>query len=73
MGAITSALNGQHDLFEESASPVSPLMQTLDRLNTRFGRGTVRLSSAGLTRQWEMRQERKSPAYTTDWDQLPGV
>ncbi|MCE2984849.1 MAG: DUF4113 domain-containing protein [Burkholderiales bacterium] len=48
-------------------------MQTLDRLNTRFGRGTVRLSSAGLTRQWEMRQERKSPAYTTDWDQLPGV
>lgn len=73
LGAITSALNGQHDLFEDSASPVSPLMQTLDRLNTRFGRGTVRLSSAGLTRQWEMRQERKSPAYTTDWDQLPGV
>lgn len=62
----------------EAADPVrdpggTGLMQTVDQLNDRFGRGTVRLAGSGLTQPWQNRQERLTPAYTTQWDQLPFV
>ncbi len=49
------------------------LMQALDAMNQRFGRGTVALASTGLAgdrREWSMKQERRTPGYTTDWDGL---
>jgi len=49
------------------------LMQALDAVNHRFGRNTLRIASAGLAgdqRQWSMKQERLTPGYTTDWDDL---
>jgi DNA polymerase V len=50
------------------------LMATLDRLNDRFGRGTVQLASAGVggdARCWTMKQQWRTPRYTTRWDDLP--
>jgi DNA polymerase V len=50
------------------------LMTSLDELNGRFGRGTVLLGSAGLSgekRAWSMKQERRTPAYTTCWEDIP--
>ncbi len=49
------------------------LMLVLDTLNQRFGRGAVKVSTQGAFRDWEMRQERKSPNYTTAWDEVPVV
>ena len=49
------------------------LMATLDGLNLRYGRGTVSMASAGLAgdrRAWSMKQERRTPAYTTDWNDI---
>lgn len=49
------------------------LMQAMDQLNRRYGRGTLKLASAGapLTRpRWAMKQERMSSGYTTDWGGL---
>jgi DNA polymerase V len=49
------------------------LMSTLDEINLRYGRGTVLLASAGLDghrRVWQMKQERRTPSYTTCWDDL---
>ena len=51
------------------------LMGVLDELNQRYGRGTVKLASAGVEAtgeraSWAMRQERRSPAYTTRWDDM---
>jgi DNA polymerase V len=43
------------------------LMLALDTLNQRFARGTVKVSMKGAYQDWQMRQERKSPSYTTDW------
>jgi len=43
-------------------------MGALDSLNQRYGRGTVLMASVGLVgdeRQWSMRQERRTPWYTT--------
>lgn len=52
----------------------SSLMATVDRVNQRFGRGTLLLASAGLEgghRAWAMRQELRTPGYTTCWDEMP--
>lgn len=42
----------------------------LDRINARWGRGTLRLAREGFVQPWAMRQELRSPAYTTRWDDL---
>jgi DNA polymerase V len=50
------------------------LMTTVDALNGRFGRGSLRLAGAGLDqdqRAWSMKQERRTPGYTTSWDGMP--
>ena len=49
------------------------LMAAMDRLNGRFGKGTLHLASSGLDdhhRIWGMRQERRTPHYTTRWDEV---
>ena len=52
------------------------LMTAMDQLNQRFGRGTLKLASAGAPRArklWAMRQERMSTGFTTDWGGLAVV
>jgi DNA polymerase V len=49
------------------------LMQALDGLNQRFGRGAVTVSTQGAYKEWQMRQERQSPNYTTCWEDVPVV
>jgi len=50
------------------------LMATMDRVNDRYGRGSLHIArneSAAPTRQWSMKQERRTPHYTTDWQSIP--
>lgn len=50
------------------------LMTALDAVNHRYGRGTLTLGSAGLAgeeRAWSMKQERRTPRYTTRWAEMP--
>ena len=57
-------------LEDDSVLERGNLMATLDELNLRYGRGTVSMASAGLDgerRAWVMKQERRTPAYTTCW------
>lgn len=49
------------------------LMATLDEINAKMGRGTVRSAGEGLRKAWAMRSDNKSQAFTTDWAQLPMV
>ncbi|MEY4754815.1 MAG: hypothetical protein RJA44_2490, partial [Pseudomonadota bacterium] len=54
----------------------SALMATLDGLNQRYGRGTLRWAAAGTPSRpagWGMKQERRTPQYTTDWQEMPVV
>ncbi|WP_300555655.1 Y-family DNA polymerase [Limnohabitans sp. Rim8] len=46
------------------------LMQAIDQINQRHGRGSLKLGSAGTghaAQIWHMKQDFKTPAYTTDW------
>jgi DNA polymerase V len=49
----------------------SRLMQTMDRLNARFGRNTVSSAAQSMGEQAKLtHQNRLSPAYTTRWSDL---
>ncbi|WP_159876363.1 Y-family DNA polymerase [Aquitalea denitrificans] len=56
----------QHDLFSPPPDPKrAQLMAAIDKLNRDFGSGTIRLGAEGLSEGWRMRQNMKSPCYTT--------
>ncbi len=58
------------NLGHEEQQTRTRLVQALDSINRQHGRGTLHLASAGTAgkrRTWEMKQERKTPGYTTDW------
>lgn len=48
----------------------SKLMEALDTINKKMGKESIKLASEGFTRPWRMKQERKSPSYTTHWHDL---
>lgn len=47
------------------------LMAAMDELNARHGRGALAYACAWPGKSWRMRQARKSPRFTTNWDELP--
>ena len=48
--------------------------KTVDQLNAKLGRGTVRILSAGpKDAAWKLRAEYRSPRWTTRWEELPRV
>jgi DNA polymerase V len=62
------------DRTPESRVDQSRLMQTMDAVNLRYGKSTLLLASAGLggiNRSWSMKQERRTPQYTTRWQDIP--
>lgn len=64
--------NRQLNLFEPDNHASEQLMTAVDRINHRYGRLTLRFGAMGMQRaDWHMRQEKRSPGYTTDWNELP--
>lgn len=60
-------------LEDDNVADRGRLMTILDDLNQRYGRGTVLMASAGLAgnrRAWSMKQERRTPGYTTCWEDM---
>lgn len=75
---------GELDLFggsdpNSNLKPAKPaLMLAMDTLNRRFGRGAVRIGSTTTAKandagsaSWSVRQDRRTPRYTTRWDEMP--
>jgi DNA polymerase V len=65
----------QTDLFAYSSSrnKSGRLMDTVDRINSKYRRSTIHLASEGVDRTWSMRRSFKSPNYTGDWNEVPVV
>ncbi|WP_047249366.1 Y-family DNA polymerase [Chromobacterium subtsugae] len=61
----------QTDLFQQAPDPRrQKLMQTMDAINREYGRNSLRLGAEALTKNWEMRQDQRSPCYSTRLDQI---
>ena len=58
------------DLEDDQVPNRSRLMTAMDTVNQRFGKGALHMASAGMAgdkRIWSMKQERRTPGYTTRW------
>jgi DNA polymerase V len=75
--------NPQLDLFNEQRNigkENEPLMQAFDTINSKYGRGTIKLA-CGLEKKtetpekeaWKVRREYLSPRYTTHIEDIPLV
>jgi len=49
------------------------LMDTVDKLNRKYGQDTMFYASSGLQKDWQMRRAKLSPSWTTRWRDLPKV
>lgn len=64
---------GQGDIFfDADEAKRQRLMETVDRINQRTG-GKLKLGSEQQQTGWQMARKHLSPAYTTNWAQLPTV
>jgi len=85
MIALTGLTNETHpqlDLFDDHRNIVKlnePLMKTFDKINDRYGRGTIKLA-CGLTGNkpadnktdpWLLKRDYLSPRYTTKIEEIP--
>jgi DNA polymerase V len=62
----------QQDLF--NPQPVSTknnqLMQVMDQINDRYGKGKLRSGTEGFDKKWVMRSDKKSNEFTTQWSEI---
>lgn len=69
-GVIVTGLvptdNYQLDLFNAEHPKHKPLMSAIDNLNKKYKDHKIRLGNQDLERIWKMKQERLSPRYTTN-------
>gem|GEM_PF-1258078 len=65
----------QISLFDDAVgdTKTSNLMTTMDNINMRYAKGTIKLASEGTKKAWAMRRGFKSPNYTGDWKELPTI
>lgn len=52
----------------------SSLMATMDKVNDKYGRGSLHMActeSVAVAKPWAMKQERRTPQYTTSWLDIP--
>ena len=62
--------NHQLQMFDVEDPKHKPLMSTIDKLNKKYADDKIKLGSQDLERTWKMRQERLSPRYTTNINEI---
>ncbi|MFK3662357.1 Y-family DNA polymerase [Scandinavium sp. NPDC088450] len=72
LGDFYSQGVAQLNLFDENAPRHNSgkLMEVLDHLNAKDGRGTLYFAGQGIQQQWQMKREMLSPRYTTRYKDL---
>ena len=72
LGDFFSQGIAQLNLFDDNAPRAGSekLMEVLDHLNAKGGRGTLYFAGQGIQQQWAMKREMLSPRYTTRYEDL---
>jgi len=75
LSELVPAEGVQTDLFSQMQGTLKSdeLMAAIDQINRKMGKDAIKLASEGFRKPWKMKQENKSPSYTTNWDDLPIV
>ncbi len=68
---IEEEQRGQLDLFLKEDPRKYQVMKSIDKINKKYGRNTLNCMSKRDTSRWQMKREKLSPLYTTNWKDLP--
>ena len=69
---LTSTKHQSASMFQTSDKEAhQDLMHIMDRVNKRYGHGTLRTAATGIECPWAMARNFMSPHYTTRWEDLP--
>ncbi len=72
LGAMESADSAQAEFFDDGRAERSRrLLRAVDGLNAAMGPGTLRYGGEAVSAAWAPLSERRSPRWTTSWDELP--
>jgi len=74
-GVIVSGISSdtfvQGNLFEVGSNEkYKSISKLADELNSRYGRDKLKLAVQGNHKDWKLKQEKLSPRYTTQWDEI---
>jgi DNA polymerase V len=67
---ITPQETKQLSFFKEEDPKHLPLMNIVDRLNKSYGNNKIKFGCQSFGRQWKKKQERLSPRYSTNIDEI---
>lgn len=68
---LSSAATSQPEVFDPmDYHPPEKLMNLVDKLNGQMGRNTLFFAAQGTQRRWKMKQNQRSPRYTSRWEEL---
>jgi DNA polymerase V len=60
----------QWDLLSFNSPKRNLLMETVDSINSTYGKNTVFYCAEGIKRHWQLKSTKRSPRYTTRWNEL---
>ena len=75
-GIILYGLSRQNvtkGLLDYDREASDSIMQTIDKINNRYGGETMKIASESIKKRWKMKRENVSPCYTTRFDELVEV
>lgn len=68
---LQTDLLGKLDVKNHDKS--STRMATVDAINARFGKHTLRFAAEDLAKTWEPKHKLRSPRYVSNWNELPEI
>ena len=74
LSGIVSDESIQGNLFiTETKNNERMLMEMIDNINFSQRNDVLKFAASGTSRNWKMRQELRSPRYTTRWNEIKAV
>ena len=71
LSGLVPATSIQANLFcHATKNNERKLMEMIDNINFSQGNDVLKFAASGTRRNWKMRQELRSPRYTTRWNEL---
>jgi DNA polymerase V len=71
LGGLVDEASFQLDFFsKETSDKQSRALKIMDEVNERYGDRTLRFLAEGIDQPWQHKRDKRSPNYTTNWQQI---
>ena len=58
------------DLFQYKSPKKDFLIRKVDEINSNLGNNSIIFASSGIKKEWKMKTEKRSPRFTTNFNEL---